>query len=228
MSEYVPVVTNASRPSGGPTLSWAREVLSGAVFSDGFLSRHGAGGNSYFSIQLSGKEHIDWLHTIKRALLLLGVEVPDGHPYVFPVIKKGKLYEYCFLRSHVSPTLTRMRDLWYPDGVKEVLEDFHFTLASLANAFMGDGNSSLDHRDPTAVHVRLCTQKFSLHSIGLIEEALCEIGILNTGREHCKGTGKGAGIGLSILQDSVNRFMRVVEPYIEPSYRYKVKYRRGS
>lgn len=231
MNDCVPTATTST---GGfprsPILSWAREVLDGVVFSDGFLFRHGARGNSYLSVQLSGKDHIDWLCTIRSALVLLGVEVPDKHPYVFPVTKKGKFYEYCFLRSHVSPFLTKMRDLWYPEGVKEVLKDFKFTPVSLAHAFMGDGSSSIGYegRVFTNITTTLHTQKYNMLSMEHIEYALRNAGIVHIGRARLRSRKprSGAGIVLTILQPSVDRFMEMVEPHMEASYKYKVKYRR--
>lgn len=204
----------------------AKEVFDGVMVSDGFLFRpRSLTANSYFSMMLSGSEHIDWLLSTKETLCGLRIEFPPEYPYVFSVVKRGKLYDYCFLRSYVSPYLTQQRKRWYPNGVKEVPEDFTLTPVSLACMFMGDGNSSLDRRNPIPVHARLCTQGFSLRSVGLIEIALRKIGIVDVGHEHHKKVGKGAGMGLSILQDSVNRFMKMVEPHMEPSYMYKVKYR---
>ncbi len=200
----------------------AGRILDGAVLSDAFISRHYASGDSHFATMLSGKGHMDWLYSIKSALISLHIRVSDRYPYVFPVVKRGKFYEYCFLRSRSNPHLTEMRDRWYPNGKKEVPENFTFTGLSLASAFMGDGNSSIDSRrlvGASPVHVRLCTQGYSPRSIEIIEHALHRLGIV-TGREKYS-----SGTGLAVLQGSVNYFMDIVEPYIVPSYMYKIKRR---
>lgn len=217
----------------GPTEITGKEafqVFEGCVLSDAKLfleHRHGLHQtvNYQFKMALSDWEHADWLWFVRDALEML--DVSSCPPKCRRSISHGKPYKYVDLRSNVSVWLSEQRQRWYPDGTKEVPEDFKFTPLSLANEFMGDGTSSWNNNNPeSGVTVELCTQGFNPVSIGRLERQLEGLGISHLSRldySTAKGSTRHFAIGIIILGASTELFMDVVEPYILPSYRYKIK-----
>lgn len=202
----------------------ALRVLEGALLSDAGLFRQPRSDNAYFYIGLSGASHVDWLCHIKEALELFNIDIGPQYPRIFSRVNySGKLVENCHLQTRVSSFLTALHYRWYPDGVKIVPPDLLITSRTLANMFMGDGSSSLrnDYSVPTSC-VRLSVPGFDLPSVQTLERQLELMG-LRTGRSHSRNIKKGAGITISIHNESVNKFMSKVEPFIFPSYSYKVK-----
>lgn len=198
-----------------------REVIDGALLSDaGIASPYVA---SHLTMALSGAEHIDWLHAVKAALDSLSVEVCAGHPRLLSRVDPwGRQYVYCYMKTKASQFIDSERERWYNKGRKEVPGDLVVTPTLLAHWFMGDGNSHKDDRC-CSVTVSLCSQSYDLESIEVLEEQLRLLG-LNTGRAHVK-VKVGSGILITIRQDSVDRFMSIIEPYMVSSYKYKVIYR---
>ncbi len=214
----------------------ALEAFEGVMVGDGGLHRALRAGDppelcygvkdSRFTLNQSTEQHdhMDWLYFLRDAFTELDVEVSPGYPKHTVVRNRGKTFGSSILRTLTSPWLTEQRQKWYPDGLKEVFGDFSFSPVSLANAWMSDGNATRDKRSLSAVNVHLFVQDFSLDSICVIEHALHSIGVLHTGRGTEK---KGrSGVTITVLQDSVNKFMDIVEPWVLPSFRYKVKRRR--
>lgn len=200
----------------------ALQVFDGVMLSDGGIARPAS---PWFSMGLSGREHMDWLCYIKDALNTLGVEVCAGHPKVTQAIHKhnNEPYDFCRLSSKSSGFVTEQRRRWYPDGKKEVPEDFTFTPTVLANEVMGDGTSgwaACDHSG--GIYVLLCTQSFSLHSIEIVEYELRRVGLTHLSRGHYRAQ-DGSGIAIRILGGSAPMLMELIEPHILSSYRYKIK-----
>jgi len=87
---------------------------------------------------------------------------------------------------------------------------------------MSDGSSSRSKKSKNVavIDTHLYTQGLDQGSVGRIEEGLHDLGP-HTGRGvECRGT---SGIAITILQDSVNLFMDIIEPFIVPSFQYKIK-----
>jgi len=198
------------------------EVIDGALLSDaGITSPYVA---SHLVMALSGAEHIDWLHAVRAALSALDVDVCVGHPRLLSRIDSwGRHYTYCYMKTKASRFINYEHVRWYVEGRKEVPGGLVITPTSLAHWFTGDGNSHRDTRS-CSITVSLCTQSYGLRSIEVLEEQLQGLG-LHTGRAHEK-VDEGAGIILTVNQDSVNRFMSMVEPHMPLTYMYKIKYRK--
>lgn len=202
----------------------AWKIFDGVMMSDGCLIPSSPT-NSVFQVQLSGSEHMDWLVLINSALGVLGVGC--GSPKVYPVECGERQRDNCRLCSKASSFLGVQRLRWYSNGAKRIPEDFRLDSISLANEFMGDGNSYYNHgRSSSGVTIRLSTVSYDLTSIGKIEEQLKEIGIAHLSRilySNCSRAKGASGISINILGASAERFISLVEPYIVPSFKYKVK-----
>lgn len=202
----------------------ASEVFDGVMLSDGGLIIPSRGVNARLQVKLSGEEHIDWLYHIRDALEALNISVSPGYPRL--VAHRPGRQPCVMLSTLCDPYLTEQYRRWYPDGTKEVPEDFRFTPVVLADEFTGDGSARKDKRSPT-ICLQLCTEGFSLGSIEKIEQELSRLGIADTGRtqQYKRLKGNGSGIRVNVPQGAVNFFMDLVEPHVMPSYRYKIKRR---
>jgi len=211
----------------------ALQIFDGVMLGDGGLYRALRAGDppplcyrvkeSRFSITQSTEayDHMDWLYSLKKAFVELRVEVSSGYPKYTKCRSRGKVFGSSKLLTLCSPWLTEQRKRWYPKGIKEVPGDCLFTPISLANMWMGDGGASRDPRG-IAVNTHFSTQGFSLSSVEAIEAALRDLGI-HTGRgTEDRGI---SGIAITVLQRSVDTFMDIIDHWVTPSFKYKVKYR---
>jgi hypothetical protein len=233
----------------------ALEVFNGIMLGDAGLGLSGRNGTgAVLNIALSAKRDIKleeqtlaYLCSVRDDLLFLGINFCIGHPVVSDRTSKGKLYRNCKLSSIVCPFLKDEYHRWYPGGkrvakavargqfgsqivVKEypgekkvVPVNITLTPLSLAHWFMGDGCSQQSKLCETVV-VNLSTYAFSFGDIEILERGLHDLNI-STGRAVYPSINKGSGVRLTILQNSVNDFMHMIDPYVVEPYRYKIKYR---
>lgn len=212
--------------------------LRAVILSDGCLGLNGR--NANLSTKLAdnrndlvqrGKIAVEDLkeflqHFVVEVLEPLGVKPCSGHPRVEPHNAKSTTGEWLpgvVFHTRNSELLTELYHEYYPDGRKIIPENFTLTGLFLAWFFMLDGNSTWVNSGGLGVNVRLCTEGFDLRSVELFEGQLHKLGV-STGRGHWK-VNEGPGISITMLQDSVDRFMSMVDPHVVPPYRYKVKYR---
>ncbi len=205
----------------------AMQVLDGAMLSDGGLVLHGkhARLSMYLSDKLRTESHVDWLYTIASSLNDLGVQPLSGYPRASISIRKsGGVFSGHRLITETHPILTSQYDRWYRynDDGKQVPLDVVVTPQVLAHWFMGDGCSSW--KGMLAVDVSLATFSFNYSSLELLMSQLAVMNIhTTTGTDKRKKPGYDKTI--RVIQDSVDNFMNAVNPFMLPSYNYKVKYR---
>lgn len=199
-----------------PTMANAQAIVDGAILSDANVQMNGKG--AQFRIMQEGIRHLDWLELLRYSLEALGIAVCDGHPKLHTRTTRGKCRTYYYLVSTNSRYMVQQRNRWYVNGFKEVPGDFILTPVSLANWFMGDGTSA--YNNSKCVVVRFATHSFNEQSIEILDSQLGRLGILTTkwGREP-------SGIVLSLRQESVNKFMDMIEPHTVSSFTYKIKRR---
>lgn len=204
----------------------ALEVFNGVMLGDAgmYQSRHWAR-YTYFVIGLSKGEMSAlscYLRYVKDALVSMGIQVSGDFPKVQKGMSKGKPYTHCRLSTWSSPQLAEMYPKWYKEDLKIVPTNVYLGPVTLAHWFMGDGSSRYGRSGN--VYTSFATMGFPVDSISVLEEALHDLG-LNTGRGYDRRIEKGDGITLFLLQDSVNKFMDIVRPYMMEPYMYKIKYR---
>lgn len=88
------------------------------------------------------------------------------------------------------------------------------TPRSLAYWFMDDGTSSWHKSGSTC---RFCTNSYNVLELCLLMSLLASYGITAT---PCRASG---GFVLNVAKRSINRVFDIVEPYVVPCLRYKVK-----
>jgi len=209
----------------------AWQIFDGVMLGDAGLYHTGI--NAQFSLSLSAKlDHelrnnmLGYLRYVRDAFELLGIEFCTGHPIAYCISSRGRYYWRPTLKSKVHPLLQNQYIRCYPANVaKGVPEDVTVTPLSLAHWFMGDGCSGRDNRC-IAVDVSLQTHGFQEGDLAVLESKLHDLG-LHTGRRKNSKVNTGVGIAITILQDSVNEFMNIVNPYVVEPYRYKIKHRGG-
>lgn len=189
------------------------------MFSDACMQQYATG--SLFQMILSGTNHVDWLRNIKEALLTLGIPVSSVYPRLYgPYLSKGKAFIQAHLKSRVCNILTPYHDSWYARGRKEIPRSFTLTPVSLANAFMGDG---CGYNRKGHIRLSLSTCGFSIDSIERAEHALDELGLGGFCKYRNMHVRNGSGIELySSSRELMRKFMTIVEPYMMPSFAYKL------
>ena len=200
----------------------AHEIIDGSLLGDAGLVKKYSRGNPYFWIDLSGEEHIDWLHILKTSLLSMGVSVTDKCPKITPRIStlRGKTREYkeVALWSSCSPLLLPFYLRWYPYSKKVVPTDLQLTPLVIAHWFMGDGSSWWMSGRPNLVRVKFCTNSLPLSNIDWLANQL------NNKRGIIAIRYKSSPVLFINDAASVSRLMKMIEPHLVPSFSYKVKY----
>ncbi len=196
------------------------EVFDGVMLSDAGLKFSKRSKNAWFSMGLSGSEHMDWLIYIKATLVALDVPVYARGLRLYRGTSRGKQYIGALLQSSSRPFLTKQYERWYSEGVKVVPKDVAVTPLSVANWFMGDGSSSPDKRNDAIVTYFACC-KFTPEESTLLAGRLTVLGVAATAVLN-RGYSR-----VNISQFSVNHFMDIIEEYVLPSYQYKIKRRHN-
>lgn len=218
----------------------AMQAFSGVMLGDGGLQLSSGNRNAYFYIKLSDNKtnliqrgHIpigDLLKFLQyfatEVLQPLDIQPCTGHPRVQPHSSKSKEGEWLpgvLLTTHCSEFLTKLYHMYYINGRRVVPEALVLSGITLAWLFMNDGYSGWDRRKGQGIAVGLCTQDLDLYSVERLESQIHNFGI-NTGRTR-RYVKQGAGILVTVLADSSDYFMQIVDPHVIPPYRYKIKYR---
>jgi len=195
----------------------ATQIIDGVMLSDGGVKLvHGKRSISLtpvFTLSQHSYQHVDWLNSVRLALATLGVSSSEPKEY---------RPSYIQFHSRTHPFIAELRWRWYPAGIKVVPLDLVLTPLCLANWFMGDGLSSTDDRFMRpAVVVRLSSASFTLPEhkrlVSLLEGLAIAAFIGRSGKY----------LHINVSQWPVDRFMDLVEPFILPSFAYKLKRRHS-
>lgn len=188
----------------------SKSILIGSILGDGWLDKPTKNG-SHWVIKYDDKSlsYLEWLQQ------KLSRYFPDG-------VRKKKNYHQHFIYSEVCPEIAEFRKIFYPQGKKIVPEEVKTLLTeplSLAIWYMDDG--SLDRRDKYHLNSTIATFCFSYMDCELLASTLKD----NFGvevRVH-KSTMRGRErYRLYIVSESMERFMRIIRPYIQPCFMYKI------
>lgn len=191
------------------------DMVEGSILGDSSLRKRSNMVNAYFitaKTARSGANHLDRLEQLRDALGL------DATISFSPKNNPTSLW----LWTKTYPELTELFWRWYPDGRKRVPIDFDFSPKSLASFFMDDGSSSWfpSKANPLRVIVSFYPQGFTLEEIARLNALICKLELncrLNYGTPSNKPR-------LTIKENaSVYRLMDILEPYLVPSYMYKIK-----
>ena len=198
------------------------DFLDGLMLGDGGIAvARDREKNSYFYIEVSGAIHMDWLRSIKKAFLEIGILISPTFPKVYSRSYHGRSYDACRLVTPRIPLFTQERLRWYVEDKgkyrKVVPRDLKLTPVTLAHWFIGDGCTAWCRG---SVILTLYTNGFIDSDVAYLNSLLAEKGLpMHINRHHT-----GYGSILTIAEsNTVNKFLRLVEAFIPPSYQYKIK-----
>ena len=161
------------------------------------------------------------LKYIKHKANILNVKVGKYHKGKKSFGPGGIYYRYSYSNKK---ELQEIYKICFKNGKKFVTSKWLKEIDALAIAywFMDDGSSSFDITIPKTVMVRFATQSFSKKENKLLMKKLLEFDIETTLRKISDGT----GYNIYVRQNSVNKLMELIKPYITTSdMKYKIKKR---
>jgi len=183
-----------------------KEVLDGVMLSDGYIDPRGR------LILPQVESHIDWLKWIKSILNRRNIECKIEKRK--QSLSKLKTYQ---LRTLNYPFLIDERKRWYYNGRKIVPNDLKLTPLLLAQWFQGDGCNSGEK------YFRLSTNSFTLDEVYFLKELLKSD--LNIDSNIYKQR-KGQYVIVVTKRESMRRFLTIIEPFILPSFQYKLDFKK--
>jgi len=203
------------------------DAFDGIMVSDGNLSLVGI--SAKFTIALSGKEHNDWLSYIVDVLTMFKTKLPSEpvQSRTRKSSRSGKEYDYCYVQSRLNRPgsfVHTQYSRWYSsiDHNKHVPKDIRLSQVMIANWVMGDGTSAYRVSALNSVQFKFCTNGLSVGEVVLLITELNDryhLGAILSVRKR----GKGEPEIYVQKMEGVNRLMEIVQPYILPSYEYKIK-----
>lgn len=196
-----------------------KQLVLGTLLGDAGLHRRTRNGHDQLEFYIShGLDQKDYIEYIAN---LLGVKVGTYH-------KGQKSFgagePYLRFSYGNKPELSKIFELCFKDGKKTITDEWleQVDAPAIAYWFMDDGSSSFDIAGHKTVMVRFATQCFSKQENLCLMEKLLEFGIQSTLRKVVDGT----GYNIYVRQNSVNKLMDLIEPYIvTDDLKYKIKRR---
>lgn len=177
-------------------LSSEMEIIIGSLIGYGSLTSSGKHYRLRVGHTVRHNDYVQWKYLLLKRLCITNPQyVPMTSSVRFGTI------------GH--PELSKMRYLWYKNGVKTIPLDFRLTPLMIAIWFMDDGckqGNSVDF----SVHC------FSLKCIDILRNALAEYDIATTVNFD------GKGHRIYVRRNSYNNFEKLVKPYIQPCMAYKL------
>ncbi|GAI51656.1 unnamed protein product, partial [marine sediment metagenome] len=197
------------------------EVLNGALLSDSHIA--GNRGSPYLKVAQAGEDRVEWLTLIEEALVLLGIRTTGVKITNRINYYTRKQYRHCELLSRAHPMIKALRAEWYPNGQKRVPKNLALTPGVVAHWFIGDGSSTRLKGREHYVKSAFCTQGFPDDDVYLLASMLLdELDIRANCNRVSRINGEGLVLNISAV-DEVNKLMDAVEPYMLPSFIYKIK-----
>ena len=192
------------------------DVIIGLLLSDAHINRpYTQFQNSFFSISISSK-YKTFPSYIESYLRELGISV-NKKEYVR---KTGVIHWN--VKTVVDPQFSQLRKIWYPNGNKIVPRNLKLTPKIISFWFQGDGSSGYYKRGNKKVVLVLMTQGFNLNDVLFLKHQLELLDVkMNINRVKRKSVGY---ILITKVSFEVEKFMKMVEPYVLPDFMYKVKH----
>lgn len=104
---------------------------------------------------------------------------------------------------------------------KIIPKNLKLTPRTLAYLFMGDGYSTWGNGKWKTVGIGICTESFSLYYVKSLKKRLEKLGLTRIIIQKRRKN----QYRISITKNSeTTKFMKLIDPYIIPIFRYKIKY----
>ncbi len=194
------------------------EIINGLMLSDAYISNPKINeGNARIEITQTPKR-IEFLNYLAEYFFDIGLG-SNLRRIIHWNKQKQKHYVTMHLSTSKNPTITKLRNYWYPNKNKIVPKDFKLTHKSLAYWFMGDGHSSW-HNEGKSIDLQLATYSFESESMNVLKNQLKRFNL----KFNIIQRSKGYLMFRTADQKNNERFMNLVEPYILPCFQYKIKH----
>lgn len=187
-------------------------VAIGSVLGDGFLHKltKTSKASLYVSQHNSKLSYLNWLH----AKLNLSFDVNPIRP------KTGYKQHYFLTKSNKELGILKSkfylsRKKIIPSDIKDMIRD----PISIAVWYMDDG--TLDKRSKYHLNSMIATYCFTFDECQILKELLKENFNITVSVTRCNMRGK-IYPRLYVLSESMNRFISLVEPFIQPVFNYKI------
>lgn len=190
-----------------------RAILVGLILGDGYLTPfEGKSLTSRLDMKGDNKSlsYLQWLH---KQLRSLGVSK----------LKPKKNYHQHRFYTKTSEEVGKLRKLFYPSGRKVVPKSIKKLLTnSLSLAIWYQDDGTLDCRSKYHYNAVFATYCFSFNDCVLLAKALKKNFSLEARVCKCRMRGK-LRFKLYIVSSSMNRFVKLVRPYVNKCFKYKIR-----
>ena len=181
-----------------------RSIIIGSLLGDGYLRIVPGRSNALFEVNhsFSQKEYVDWKYKELASLCRSGPKMRRGN---------GGRIAYRFTTRQM-PELTRLYELFYDNGKKNIPGNLRLDPMMLAVWFMDDGSKC------RAWDVYLNTQQFCSEDQEKCRTMLSHVGIesaLNRDKEYWR---------VRLKKSSLPKFWETIAPHVIPSMTYKLGY----
>lgn len=194
------------------------EILNGSLLGDGCIIKPKIGNCRFVKEQKdANREYLYWHYNELLPYSKKVESISRLKPIIFPqgtILLPGSHKQAAF-RTCNHPRLTLLRNIWYPNGIKEVPSDIVLTPLTLAIWFCDDGCNSAKQRN-----ARFCTQGFKIKDCEMLSQKLLELGIETY---LCKRNTKLRQRIIQIKCVSYINFIDIIKPFIVwKCFNYKV------
>jgi len=190
-----------------------KSIFVGLILGDGYLTPF-VGESRKSKIDIKGDNkylpYLKWLH---RKLKPVGVSE----------LKPKKDYNQHLFYTKTTEEIGKLRKIFYSKGRKTVPKNIRKFLKNpltLAVWYQDDG--TLDCRDKYHYNALFATHCFSFSECKLLAEALRMNFNLDVRVCRCQMRGK-VRYRLYITSKSMNRFIDLIKPFINPCFKYKIR-----
>lgn len=196
------------------------EVINGILLGDGYLGNLRKQENSYIQL-LQSVEHKQLVFDFQQHLERLGFHTGL---FEYSHIRHNNLCHNVKVYSYRGGIFTNLRKIWYPEGEKIIPKMLKLTPLTLAYWYMCDGTAS--YTSDERVTAMFCTQGFGDEEVLRLKKLLeDDLGFTNLWLRRAESN-NGLMIHISKISE-INKLMKMIEPFILDSFRYKIKYASG-
>ena len=193
------------------------DMILGLMLSDGYLINHEkTTGHSAFVLGQTPKR-IDFLNSVHDYFLTLGLKSSLRTTYT---TIKGVKFPSILLTTSNNIVFDKLRNDWYPNGKKIIPKDLILNQKIISFWYQGDGYSRYINNGQS-VEITIATDSFKKEDVDRICLQLKTRFNLNF---HDWFRYKKYHTLKTYENQTTERFMNLVEPYIHPVFQYKIKH----
>jgi len=151
---------NSNRKSENPIIKLSNEqmeILNGCLLGDGHLTKSKV--NSSFNYLSSIRNHTDLIYS---QFSEFGGNVKRKETYDKRTLKTYISYRFL---TKTNETFTKLRNIWYPQGIKIVPKNLKLTKLTCLYWYIGDGSLSQNYEKKETLYLKLSTNNFTSNDI---------------------------------------------------------------